>query len=171
MAVRLLCVLASAAVLLALPAGAGAAKPKGSGVLWATVNVCDTASAPNTIGIRGSMPGSGKRATRMFMRFQVQYRNAKGAWKPATSLDTGFLPLGTGKGVGARESGHSFTIRPSSSGAASERYILRGLVTFQWRGAGGQVIRTSRRLTTAGHRSKVADPPRYSAAVCNMIVP
>ena len=30
-----------------------------SPLLWATINVCDTAAHPNTIGIRGSMPGTG----------------------------------------------------------------------------------------------------------------
>src|SRR5262245_47393421 len=29
--------------------------------LWATVNVCDTVGHPDSLGIRGSMPGSGDR--------------------------------------------------------------------------------------------------------------
>ena len=40
---------------------------------WATVNVCDTTGAPNTIGIRASMPGSRSGTEERHMRFVVQY--------------------------------------------------------------------------------------------------
>jgi len=64
-------------LLAALLAAAPAEARKGDA--WATVNVCDTATNPNTIGIRGSMPGL-KRKTRMTMRFRVQYRD-DGVWR------------------------------------------------------------------------------------------
>src|SRR4051812_19616933 len=65
--------------------------------LWATINVCDTDAHPNTIGIRGSMPGLRRRAG-MWMRFQVQYlaksddkwhnidSNADSAWKKVGAM-------------------------------------------------------------------------------------
>ncbi len=165
MAVRVLPFLLTALVL-ALPAGISTAKATPSSV-WATVNVCDTAGAANTIGIRGSMPGNGKHATMMFMRFRVQYRDAKGAWKTAKSLDTGFLAIGQGN-VRSRESGHSFTVKPPATGA----YVLRGLLNYQWRGSHGQVTRTLTRLTTAGHKSTAgSDPPGYSKAICSIVAP
>ena len=58
-----------------LPAGASARRADSifhNKRLWATVNVCDTVGHPDSIGIRGSMPGSGDKAELMFMRFQVQ---------------------------------------------------------------------------------------------------
>ena len=42
--------------------GAGARRPAPAH-LWATVNVCDTRARPDTIGIRGSMPGLRRPAT------------------------------------------------------------------------------------------------------------
>src|SRR3954451_2416302 len=53
----------------------------GSPLLWATINLCDTADHPDTVGVRASIPGSGVRGERMFMRFQVQYYAAgEGEW-------------------------------------------------------------------------------------------
>src|SRR4051794_39987188 len=40
---------------------------------WATVNVCDTSAHPDTIGVRGSMPGTGSAKDDLYMRIQVQY--------------------------------------------------------------------------------------------------
>src|SRR3954465_12413300 len=93
------------AVLTALvvaPAAPAAARQKPrsiyeSPLLWATVNVCDTPDNPDTIGIRGSIPGSGVPGEKMFLRFQVQYfsrsenrwhnivQGADSAWVPAGS--------------------------------------------------------------------------------------
>src|SRR5689334_5834249 len=71
-------VLATAAALCAVAApaavhAADAPTVDESPYLWATINICDTAKHPDTIGIRASMPGSGKAKERMYMRFQVQY--------------------------------------------------------------------------------------------------
>src|SRR4051794_41784270 len=60
---------------LAVPAPAAAARTP-----WATVNVCDTASNPDTIGIRGSMRGAVAAAPGLFMRFQGQYQRRDGSW-------------------------------------------------------------------------------------------
>ena len=46
---------------------------------WATVNVCDTAKQPDTIGIRASMSGLPK-GVKLSMRFRVQYKAADGTW-------------------------------------------------------------------------------------------
>src|SRR5918997_326203 len=87
-------------------------------LLWATVNVCDTADAPDTIGIRGSMPGSGTRAERMYMRFQVEYLDATdGRWKAiGPSGDSGWISVGSGR-YRARQSGRNFVVRPPSAGS------------------------------------------------------
>jgi hypothetical protein len=136
-----------------------------SKLLWATVNVCDTKASPDTIGIRGSMPGSGVRAERMYMRFQVQFlQKSDGKWHGiGPSGDSGFIPVGSGR-FKQRQSGRNFTIPPPRTGS----FVLRGAVTFEWR-EDGEVVRRARKSTTARHgRTAGADPAGYSAASCEI---
>jgi hypothetical protein len=145
-----------------VPAAAAARDP------WATVNVCDTASNPDTVGIRGSMPGgTGTRppASELFMRFQVQYQRSDGSWRLlSTGGDSGFVDAGRARTRGSRQAGHSFRLSPPQPGSV---YTLRGFVTFEWRAKDGSVVRRARKRTTAGHRSTAgADPDGFSAAEC-----
>jgi hypothetical protein len=154
-------VLAAAALAAAALAGPARADEPGSDVLWATVNVCDTATQPDTIGIRASMPGDGRAADRLFMRFAVQYQDGAGAWQelPGDSASDWQL-VGRGS-AGSRQAGRSFQVRPSAGGTR-----LRGLVRFEWR-RGTRVVRRAVRATARGHRSTAgADPAGYSRAVC-----
>lgn len=151
--------LCAAALLAAAPAGAEAGKPRGP---WATVNVCDTPANPDTIGIRGSMPGTGAAGDSLFMRFQVQYLDpVKVRWRyVGAAADSGFVSVGTGK-ARRRQGGRDFTIRPGTVG-----YVLRGIVTFEWR-RGPTVTHSARRFTTAGHPGTPgADPAGFTAATC-----
>jgi len=133
-------------------------------LLWATVNVCDTQDAPDTIGIRGSMPGSGNRRERMHMRFQVEYRAADGSWRPmGSSGDSGWIAVGSGR-YRARQSGRNFVVPPPQGGSVR----LRATVTFEWR-RGSRVVRRASRRTAGGHPGTPgADPPGYSAATCRI---
>jgi hypothetical protein len=153
--------LAICAVLMLLPAGAAA---RGSADLWATVNVCDTVAAPNTIGIRGSMPGLKRRAT-LRMRFRVQYLAPDGRWRAIRrDADSGWQTVGRRRG-GRVESGWSFTFAPPAAGGEN---VLRGVVYFQWRQS-GKVLRRARRITESGHVSTAgADPPGFSAGTCRI---
>ena len=91
--------------------------------LWTTINVCDTVGHPDSIGIRGSMPGDGDRTEVMFMRFQVQLFDAADArWHNLAGADSGFVDVGSARK--ARQSGNTFTITPPRPGAAP--YLLRG---------------------------------------------
>lgn len=134
--------------------------------LWATVDVCAPKDQPDTVGIRGSMPGDAKSgSTTMYMRFQLQYEETKaGAWvNLAHGADSGFIEVGTGRG--ARQGGTSFRLVPSKNGPG---YTLRGAVTFEWRRA-GKVVHETQRTTSAGHESLAgSDPPGYSAAECTI---
>jgi hypothetical protein len=155
--------LACAVALLSVaPASALAARTP-----WATVNVCDTASNPDTIGIRGSMPIVVTGATQLFMRFQLQYERSDGTWRfLSAGGDSGFIDAGRARGRGSRQAGHSFTVTPPRAGNV---YTLRGVVTFEWRAKDGAVVRRARRRTTAGHRSTAgADPAGFSAAECTI---
>jgi hypothetical protein len=126
---------------------------------WATVNVCDTAKQPDTIGIRASMPGSPK-GVRLSMRFRVQYKVDDDTWADVDGADSGWRVLGTAKGVPA-ESGWSFTFAKPS-----KPVTLRGVVRLRWR-KGDALPRSAEVATEAGHRSSAgSDPPGYSAAVC-----
>jgi hypothetical protein len=151
------------ALSLALP-GAAAAK---SSSPWATVNVCDSADSPDTIGIRGSMTGSGSAGEELFMRFQVQFQRADGSWHSiGANGDSGFVDVGGGRARVARQAGRSFRVSPPAAGSV---YTLRGLVTFEWRAKNGGVSRRARRRTTGGHRSTAgADPAGFTAAVCTI---
>jgi hypothetical protein len=151
-------------ILLCLGAPAGAAAARAP---WATVNVCDTATHPDTIGIRGSMPATAVGASELFMRFQLQYQQSDGSWRLLTSGgDSGFIDAGRARPRGSRQAGHSFTVSPPRAGNV---YTLRGLVTFEWRAKNGTVVRRSRKRTTAGHRSTAgADPAGFSAAECTI---
>jgi hypothetical protein len=135
-------------------------------VPWATVNVCDTVGHPDGIGIRGWMPGTGDRRDELFMRLQVQFRRADDTWQAlGGSGDSGFVDVGNGATRG-RQSGRTFTLSPPQDGRPA--FVLRGLVTFEWR-RDGVAERRVRRLTTAGHAGTAgADPEDFSAATCSI---
>lgn len=136
-----------------------------SKAVWATVNVCDTTNAPDTIGLRAAMPGTTHKGATMRMRFQVQYRNADGLWVAGKGLDTGFLSIGSAR-VKSREAGHSFRVKAPAKGGS---YLMRGLVSFEWRSKGGTLLSSKQRITEAGHKSTAgADPAGYSAATCTI---
>ncbi len=156
---------AAGPVAAAKPARAKPAQAAARSLLWATVNVCDTQDAPDTIGIRGSMPGSGTRSERMYMRFQVLFRDpADRRWKQiGPTGDSGWISVGSGR-YRSRQSGRNFVVRPPAEGS----FRLRGTVTFEWR-RGGRVVRRATRRTTAGHpRTQGADPANHSAATCEV---
>jgi hypothetical protein len=163
-------VVAVLTVLMAAPAaGAAKRKPRSiyrSPLLWATVNVCDTPANPDTIGLRGSIPGSGVRGESMFLRFQVQYfSRAEQRWHNITQgADSGWVAVGAAT-FKARQAGWSFRFTPPAGGASD---LLRGAVSFEWR-RGAKVVRHARKRTTAGHASAAgADPAGYSAASCEI---
>jgi hypothetical protein len=150
-------------LVLAFAASSAAAKSR---VPWATVNICDTASNPDTVGIRGSMPGNGA-AGEMFMRLQVQFQRDDGSWRLlGAGGDSGFIDVGSSRSRTPRQGGQSFQVAPPSAGSF---FIFRGLVTFEWRSKRGAVVRRAVRRTTGGHRSTAgADPPGFTSAVCTI---
>jgi hypothetical protein len=134
--------------------------------LWATINICDTAKHPDTIGIRASMPGSGRRTEKMYMRFQVQYfRPSTQKWAPTdATFDSGWRMVGSAT-YRRRESGWNFSITPPPAG---QTYRLRGVVSYEWRkGKSTDAVRSATKRTRSGHPGTFgADPKRFSAAEC-----
>jgi hypothetical protein len=133
--------------------------------LWATVDVCNPKDQPNTIGIRGSMPGDGHPKDLMYMRFRVQYLDAaKKEWlNLSKGGDSGMLKLGSS--ALTRQGGFSVELAPV---AGTPSFTLRGYITYQWR-RGATVLQSATRLTTSGHTSLAgADPRGFSAATCKL---
>ncbi len=149
-------------VLVVGPVAAAHAAPRDEP--WATVNVCDTAGAPNTIGIRASMPSLRSGQEERYVRFVVQYfSRADDRWhRIGAGGDSGYLSIGRGRR--ARQFGRSFRIEP----VAGPPVVLRGRVYFQWR-TKGDVVRRASALTRKGHRSNTGDDPAgYSATTCTI---
>ncbi len=132
--------------------------------LWATVNVCDTPAHPDTLGIRASMPGTGKAKHDMFMRFTIQYRAADRRWRRVSRRGTSnFIYVGSGA-ARARQGG--WTVRFARSTPRPQ--LLRGVVSFYWRGR-GRILRRARVITEGGHPTTAgADPRGFSAATCRL---
>jgi hypothetical protein len=164
-------------VAVAVPA-AGDAKGKlvtvdKSPLLWATVNFCDPPEpperiAPNTIGIRASMPGSRDGREIMYMRFRLQYfKDADQMWHNVTSglSDSGWTAVGRAR-YKARQGGrYFFSVMPP---AGKTSVLLRGKVNFEWR-LRGEVTRRASKITTKGHKSSAgAFPEGYSEATCTV---
>lgn len=152
---------------LALPAPASASH---AGDLWATINICDTETNPNVLGVRASMPGNGTRQT-MWMRFRATYYDrATETWRriPGDSqspwINTG------GARPRARQAGRRFTIEPP---LPTTSYVVRGAVKYQWRRRKtGEVVRRERQVTLAGHPTgDYGDPYDYSSGVCEITYP
>jgi hypothetical protein len=131
--------------------------------LWATIDVCNPSDQPNTVGIRGSMPGDGFPHDTMYMRFRLQYQDATSkSWVDlAHGADSGFVAVGAARA--ARQAGRSFQLVPITGRPAS---TLRGVVGFQWR-KGAHVLHSVSRVTSSGHESLAgADPANFSTATC-----
>jgi hypothetical protein len=129
--------------------------------LWATVDACNTPKHPDTIGIRGSMPGDGHAHDLMYVRFLVQSLDATtNKWADiGRSADSGFVRIGSG--AVTRQAGRTFEFKPTTTS-----YTLRGLVEFQWH-RGEHTVRTTTRTTSGGHTSLAgAEPKGFSAATC-----
>ena len=167
-------------VLLALTAALALATPAQADVpaLWATVNICDTDTFPDAMGVRASMPGNGTRQ-RMYMRFNATfYSRSRQAWFPVKGNGRSrWIYAGDAK-LRARRSGWTFQFAPPKEGT---EFVVRGVVEFQWRkrrkprrdGAESRrtarevVVRRARATTRHGIRKVgVGDPPGTSEGLC-----
>ena len=163
-------ILPLAALLAAIVPSAEAAKRDKD--LWATINICDSKRSPDKLGLRARMPGNGTHQ-RMYMRFVAQYKDGE-RWRSLTG--TGRSPwLYAGSALFKnREYGYTIPFRPD----AGDSYVLRGLVKFEWRARHhrrGRVVtvvkKRAQRVTSAGHKTRGAEPAGYSAARCTITGP
>ncbi len=116
------------------------AAPAASKHLWATVNVCDTPTAPNQMGVRASMPGNG-RAQRMWMRFSAQvWGGWAEKWFDVPNGRSPWVLAGSAR-YAYRQAGWTFEFAQPRPGLT---WTLRGVVDVQWR-ARKAVSRQARR--------------------------
>jgi hypothetical protein len=154
-------------VLAALVPAAAEAAPR----VWATVNICDSAAAPDSMGVRASMSGTG-RPRRMYMRFSAQYLTGEGWRAVAGAARSRWVYVGLVRRR-AKQAGWTFAFDKPAPGAS---FRTRGIVDFQWRakrrtGARRRprwvVVRRRRAVTRAGIAGVGGgDPPRTSLASC-----
>jgi hypothetical protein len=127
--------------------------------LWATVNVCNFARDPHSIGIRGQMPALGIPAS-LSMTVQIDYWSAKDkTFVPAPDARQ-TVSLGEAT-TGLLQGGVSFPFAPGSG-------VFSGSVTFQWT-RGGRVVATAARQVTSDHPdADFSSPAHLSAAQCSI---
>lgn len=132
--------------------------------LWATIDICNPADQPNTVGVRGSMPGDDHSKDQMYMSFRLQYMNATTKqWVDLSTTAPSYVSVGAAKT--ARQGGSSFELKPVTG---TPGFTMRGVVNFQWR-RGSTVEYTVSRPTTAGHQSLTgADPVDFTSATCKI---
>jgi hypothetical protein len=155
-AIALACCMAGA-----LPASAAPA-PKD---LWATVNLCDTTTHPDMMGVRASMPGDAQH-TKMYMRFVAQYYDrTKQLWSDVKGSGISkWILVGSGD-FARRQGGYTFAFDTPKAG---KTFVLRGAVDFKWT-KGRRIARTAHVNTKGGHPgTKGADPKTYSAGLCEI---
>jgi hypothetical protein len=140
--------------------GAAVLKAERSHDLWATVNICDSKRAPNTMGIRGQMPALGfKTELSMLIRLEY-YRFKQRRWSPVPGVMK-VVPLGSFSS-GLHQDGFSFSLIPPPV------FTFRGAVTFKWTLAGKVVGSADRRTAADIKHVDRGDPPGYSRARCTI---
>ena len=162
-----LAIFVAALALLAAPAAAQARPSKS---LWATVNVCDTPTAPNSMGVRAAMPGDGSRA-RMYVRFTAQfYSHKRGHWLTAAGQGRSpWLYVGRAR-YRSLQTGWTFPFGPPPPGTV---FRVRALAQFEWRvrkHGRSVVVMRRKRVTAAGVRNaEGGDPAGTSRGSCDII--
>lgn len=142
-------------------ARAVAAAEKSPG-LWATINICNSRTHRNQVGVRGQMPSLGFSAD-MSMRITLNAWSSSQkkfiAIQSPNAVDT--VKLGT-HSRGLEQAG---TIYPFQQG---ETGLWNATIVFTWK-RHGKVVGTTHRRTTAGHHAAdFGSPPRYSAKQCRI---
>jgi hypothetical protein len=141
--------------------------------MWATINVCDTAASPNSMGVRASMPGNGT-SQRMYMRFHATwFSRSRQVWFHVEGDGTSpWIYAGSARHR-AHQAGYSFQFGQPTPGST---FVVRGVVEMQWRArvprrrgraARWQVVERKRATTRGGIPNVGAgDPPGRSDGLC-----
>jgi hypothetical protein len=130
----------------------GIATASGTPRLWATVNICDTAAAPDSMGVRAGMPGNAS-GQRTFMRFRAEHwSRSLQDWAPVagTGGESPWVYAGPARHE-RRQAGWTFRFAPPPAGLT---LTMRATVEFEWRKRipVGSARRKGRARRNAGER-------------------
>jgi len=133
-----------------------------SSSLWATINICNSRTHRDDIGVRGQMPSLGFSST-MSMTITLN------AW---SSTDKRFEPIDSNNAVAKVKLG-SFsrgleqggTVYPFQKGETGR---WNATIVFTWMRQGKMIGQTHRRTTAGHHTADYGSPPRYSAKQCSI---
>ncbi len=132
---------------------------KRSKTLWATVNVCDSRSHPNQLGIRGQMPALGFPAW-LSMHIELNYYSSSQKKFVVDPGSTKLIRLGRSRS-GLHQGGAVYVFNPHAG-------LLNATVRFDWRRS-GKLLGSTTQTTTGGHRgADFGSPPHFTAAQCRI---
>jgi hypothetical protein len=124
----------------------GIARASDTPELWATVNICDTARNPDSMGVRASMPGNGT-DQRMWMRFTAEYwSRTRQAWTAVSGTGVSPWVYAGSAQYTRRQAGWTFAF---SQPPKNVTFTMRAHVEFEWR---------SRPISAAKRASKRSRP-------------
>jgi hypothetical protein len=130
--------------------------------LWATINICNSRTHRNQIGVRGQMPSLGFSST-MSMKITLN------AWSPTAktfqAIDSPNAVDSVNLGSHSRGLEQAGAVFPFQKG---ETGLWNATIVFQWKRQGKVVGQTQRRTTAGHHGADFGSPPRYSAKQCSI---
>jgi hypothetical protein len=133
-----------------------------SSSLWATINICNSHTHRDQIGVRGQMPSLGLSATMSMTITLNAWSSTDKKFEPINSPNAvARIPLGS-HSRGLEQGG---TVFPFQSG---ETGLWNASIVFTWKRQGKVVGQTKRRTTAGHHTADFGSPPRYSAKQCSI---
>jgi hypothetical protein len=139
----------------------GIARASSTPELWATVNICDTKAAPDSMGIRASMPGNGTKQ-RMYMRFSAQYwSRSLQDWAPVSGTGTSPWVFAGSAEFARRQAGWTFEFAAPPPGIT---FTMRATVEYEWRAPEAAADKRGLKPKRAVKRRKGAAPKRRRQA-------
>jgi hypothetical protein len=129
--------------------------------VWATVNICNRPPHyADDVGIRGQMPALGFAAWLSMDVKLLYYSHSAKRYVAVPTRGTKLVRLGRSSS-GLQQGGALFQFSPHQP-------ALKATIQFIWRRS-GNLLGTTARTTTAGHRgADFGSPLHYSAATCKI---
>lgn len=133
-----------------------------SSSLWATVNICNSRTHRDQIGVRGQMPSLGFSST-MSMTITLNAWSSTAKSFQAINSPNAVATINLGSHMRGLEQGG--TVFPFQKG---ETGLWNATIVFTWTRHGKAVGQTQRRTTAGHHSADYGSPARYSAAQCSI---
>ncbi len=130
--------------------------------LWATINICNSKTHANQVGVRGQMPSLGFPAA---MSMTVTLNAWSASQKKFIAINSPNAVGTVGLGTHTRGLEQGGTIFPFKSGETGR---WNATILFTWKRHGRVVGKTRRRTTAGHHAADFGSPPHYSAAQCRI---